>query len=476
MTASAMPTPPKPAKAEGVWDVMVIGGGVVGCAITRRFALAGAKTLMLERGPDILSGASKANSAILHSGFDAPHASLELACMQAGYREFTQIADRLNLPILKSGALVIAWNKEQLGQLGAIVARAHQNGVKNVKQITVKRLHKMEPNLSRKALGAVVVPGEGVVDPWSTPLAYLTQAVEAGAQYRFNAEVTTGEFDGALWRLTTARKIYSGTLVINCTGTNGDVVEKMCRTPGFEILPRKGQFLVFDKSAAGLIEAIILSVPTPTTKGVVLTKTVFGNLLLGPTAQEQTDRWCTKVDHETLQNLLDTGASILPDLPHHAITATYAGLRPATQFKDYRISAEPEKNWIGVNGIRSTGLTSALGIAAHVEHLNATTFPEISAFGPPKKPTWTLVPNLAEHRQRAFQQGDGTEIVCHCEHVTRGEIERTFAAPVPPQCLGGLKRRTRVMMGRCNGFYCSARVGELTDGKIPPPFPPSDPP
>lgn len=458
------------AKADGSWDVIVIGGGVVGCAIIRRFALSGAKTLLLERGADILSGASKANSAIMHTGFDAPADSLELACIKDGYREYLEIAPKMNLPALKTGALVVAWDEAQLESLDGIIKKAQYNGVEDVQLVSQKTLLKREGNLSNKALGAVEVPREFVIDPWSAPLAYLTQAVRADAEYRFNAEVKGGSFDGNQWHISTAQNTFIGKIVINCTGTNGDHIEKICGEANFEIRPRKGQFLVFDKSAANLINAIILPVPTPTTKGVVLTKTIFGNLLLGPTAEEQSDRWEASVTHDALKALIETGARILPDLPNHEVTATYAGLRPATQFKDYQITADEAKNWIGVNGIRSTGLTSALGIATYVEKLCAESFANITDFGSTVSPSWPKMPMLAQDQTRAYQEGDGTEIVCHCEGVTRGEIERAMSSEVPALSPGGLRRRTRAMMGRCNGFYCSARVAEITKGKIIPPI------
>ncbi len=448
----------------------MIGGGVIGCAITRRFALLGAKTLLLERGSDILSGASKANSAILHTGFDAPKNSLELACMQAGHREYLDINTRLNLPVLKTGALVVAWHETQLAQLDKIVAKAHNNGVEDVALISKSDLQRREPNLSGNALGAVEVPREFVIDPWSAPLAYLTQAVRAGAEYRFNTEITSGKYDGKHWRLSAEERHFTGRFVINCTGTNGDNIEQICRQPEFDIRPRKGQFLVYDKSAANLIKSIILPVPTPTTKGVVLTRTAFGNLLVGPTAEEQTDRWNAPVDQAALQGLKDIGETMLPELSQHEVTATYAGLRPATGSNEYQINAEAQKNWIGVNGIRSTGLTSALGVAAYVENLLLKTYPDITNFGPVNQPDWPQMPMLAETETRAYQRGDGSEIVCHCERVTRREIEQAMTSDVPAECLGGLRRRTRAMMGRCNGFYCSARVDELSKGKISPPL------
>lgn len=230
--------------------------------------------------------------------------------------------------------------------------------------------------------------------------------------------------------------------------------------------------MVFDKSACDLVNAIILPVPSPTTKGVVLTRTIFGNLLLGPTAEEQTDRDRARVEGEVLRKLFETGSAMLPGLAGHAITATYAGLRPATGFKDYRISAEPGRNWIGVNGIRSTGPTAALGIAAHVERIFTRHFGDLPGAGRVTAPAVDCpqMPMLAEHEQRAYQSGDGSEIVCHCERVTRTEIEVALEGEVPATTLGGLRRRTRVMMGRCNGFYCSARVAEITGERLEPPL------
>src|SRR5690348_8183905 len=183
-------------------DVVIIGGGVVGCAIFRRLALAGLKPLLLEKGDDILSGASKGNSAILHTGFDAPTGSLELACMQAGYREYNAIRNRLNLPLVETGALVVAWNEEQLAKLPAIVDQAHRNGVADVVQISAEDLRQREAQLAAHALGAVLVPGEHIIDPWSAPLAYALQGLAHVGRIRRGLTVSGGSFDSS-WALET---------------------------------------------------------------------------------------------------------------------------------------------------------------------------------------------------------------------------------------------------------------------------------
>jgi glycerol-3-phosphate dehydrogenase len=437
-------------------DIAVIGGGVVGLAILRRFAMAGLSCALLERGPDILSGASKGNSALLHTGFDAPSGSLELACLRAGYAEYLEIRDRLNLPLIRSAGLVVAWSEPELAMLDGIVARAHGNGVADVRRIGRAALRQAEPHLSPAALDAVLVPGESIIDPWSAPLAYAHQALAHGALILRDAEVTSGRLADGRWTLDTKAGTISAGLVVNAAGNFGDLVETIARPPPFRILRRKGQFVVFDKPAAELVNAIILPVPTERTKGVVLFRTAFGNLAIGPTAEEVEEREAPTTDTATLETLKSHALALVPELAGIGVTAVYAGLRPASQRKDYVIEPLPDRNWITVAGIRSTGLTACLGIARHVGRLYA------SHFGPlpdAAEPIWTPVPNLAEHRPRPYQQGG--EIVCHCELVTRGEIERALDGPLPAGELGGLKRRTRAMMGRCQGFNCAAHVAAI---------------
>ncbi|EBW2650636.1 FAD/NAD(P)-binding oxidoreductase [Salmonella enterica subsp. enterica serovar Newport] len=447
-------------------DIVVIGGGVVGCAVFRRFTLMGARVLLLEKGGDILSGASKANSAILHTGFDAPPGSLELKCMQEGYAEYLAIHEKMNLPLLKTSAIVVAWTDEQLAALPGIVRQAHCNGVMDVVQIPVEEIYQREPGLADGALGGVFVPGEYVIDPWSAPLAYATQAVMHGGSYRFNTEVTKATREGDGWILSTTQGTVRTRLVINCAGNFGDLVDGLWRIPEFEIRPRKGQFLVYDKAAAREINAIILPVPTPTTKGVLLSRTAFGNLILGPTAEEQTDRCRAEVDEDVLKGLIEKGSKMLPNLTNYSITATYAGLRPATEKKEYRIYDYPEDQWISVGGIRSTGLTSALGIASYVETLYKQRFAALFTLTPPQSLQWPRMPMLSEYEPRDYICAGNGGIICHCELVTRREIEATFNSAVPPESVGGLRRRTRAMMGRCNGFFCSNQVADIVGQRL----------
>jgi len=449
------------------YQIAVIGGGVVGCAVLRAFALAGARAILLERGPDILCGASKGNSALLHTGYDAPADSLELACVRAGYDEYLAVRERLNLPLIETSAMMIAWTEAERARLPELLARAEANGVAGVVALEAEEVRRRVPMIASGVKSAILIPGEHVIDPWSAPLAYALQAIANGAALERNCEVVGGAFEDELWRLRTSRGMVSAEVVVNCAGLFGDIVDAIARPPPFRIAPRKGQFVVFDKSAAALVDTVILPVPSETTKGVLIAPTAFGNVLVGPTAEDQDDREKAAVDTATLKMLVARAAEIIPRLAGHPITAIYGGLRPATQFKDYQIEALPDRQWITVAGIRSTGLTGALGIGALVRRLYEKNFAGLKDIA---NPLWTPVPNLAETRPRPYQQGGSGEIVCHCEWVTLGEIEAAFEGPLPATSFGGLKRRTRCMMGRCQGFYCSWRIAQLAAGRLPLPL------
>ncbi|WP_312608408.1 NAD(P)/FAD-dependent oxidoreductase [Agrobacterium pusense] len=449
------------------FDVAVIGAGVVGCAVARRFSLAGAKVVVIEKGTDILSGASKANSAILHTGFDAPEGSLELELVKAGRAEYLSIHGRMGLSIVETGALVCAWNPGEAEKLQAIAEQGRRNGIAGLELRTAEQAREAMPGLSGRLVAALDVPGEHIIDPWSAPLGYLTQAVALGAQLLRNAEVLSGAFDG-VWQIeTTAGTIFAAS-VVNAAGLFGDIVDaRLGFPPDFTIKPRKGQFVVLDKAARRHVPRIVLPVPTEITKGIVVCPTAFGNVLVGPTAEEQEDRERATVETATLKGLLERGAEIVPALASVSVTAVYAGLRPASEKKHYRISTRPDRRAITLGGIRSTGLSAALGLAQHALRLHEGFGTD---FNPPSSIPEVTMPNLTETCRRDWQRADHGEIVCHCELVTRREIEATFSSPVPPGDFGGLRRRTRAGMGRCQGFYCNARLAAMTGDRLATPL------
>lgn len=447
------------------FDVAVIGAGVVGCALARAFTLAGARVAVLEKAADVLDGASKANSAILHTGFDAPEGSLELACIREGYALYHDIRERLGLPLVRAGAMVLAWNEEEVAGLPALMAQAMANGVTDIHPLTGDEMLRLEPALSPAVRAGFRVPGEHLIDPWSAAHGYLMQALVNGATLMRQAEVLSGHRVGGLWHLETAAGPVRAGLVINAAGLWGDEVDRrLTGQSWFTIKPRKGQFVVFDKTAAALAGHILLPVPTKITKGIVVCRTAFGNLLVGPTAEEQDDRDHATVERETLQALIRRGCEILPALAGHEVTAVYAGLRPATEEKHYRIRSDLAEDYICVGGIRSTGLSAALGIAAHVLRLSG------QGGAPLADPLWPVMPNISVEGPRDWQCPGHGGILCHCELVTRREVAAAMEGPMAVGSLAGLKRRTRVTMGRCQGFYCSAELARVTEGRLAQPM------
>ena len=449
-------------------DVLVVGAGVVGCAVTRRLALEGARVVLAERAGDILEGASKGNSAILHTGFDAAPGSVEQACISEGYREFREIHGRLGLPRLESGALVLAWDEHQAERLPDIVLRAHTNGVSDVEHIGADTAAALVPGLGPGLRSAVRVPGECLVDPWSTPLAYLLQAQAHGAGFLNHCEVREGHFEGDRWRLSTSRGELRARWLVNCAGLYGDILHRrLIGKAPFTIRPRKGQFVVYDKSAGRMSGTILLPVPSETTKGIVVCPTVFGNLLVGPSSEEQESRDDTGVDREVLKRLMSVGERVLPGLKGHGVTAVYAGIRPASESRDYRILADRERHYLCLGGIRSTGLSAALGIARQACR---TICADGHGYSRPERIRWPRAPQISEAGERDWMRPGNGGIVCHCELVTRREIEDALKGPLPISSLSALKRRTRVTMGRCQGFYCSAELAEITAGLLEPPM------
>lgn len=444
-----------------MFDVAIIGAGVVGCAIARSFAMRGWKTIVIEKAGDILEGVSKGNSALLHTGFDEPSEGAELGLIKEGYAIYSRIHRRMNLPLVKSGALVVAWDAEQLAKLTGIVHHSLANGV-SASILSQTALRAREPGLSHEALGAVDVPDEAIIDPWSAPLAYMTQAVMHGASLLTGAQVTGLTKKTGGWHIDTIRGEVRARLVVNAAGLFGDRVEALAgRTSGFTTRPRKGQFVVYDKPAHDLVSAIILRVPTDRTKGVLLARTVFGNLLLGPTAEDQDDRVHAACEEAVLRRIMSEGEAMLPALAGQPVTAIYAALRPATEHRDYVLKADTNERWITVGGIRSTGLSASLGLGEWTANAGS------AILGSPRDAPgdddldWPVMPSIAESLPRPYHQPGRSAIVCHCEWVTEQEIRQALDGLIPAGTIGGLKRRTRAAMGRCQGFGCSGALARI---------------
>ncbi|MEU7065639.1 FAD-dependent oxidoreductase [Streptomyces sp. NPDC046161] len=448
----------------GEYDVTVVGAGVVGSAIARELARLPLRTALVEASDDVGDGTSKANTAILHTGFDAVPGTLESRLVPEGRRRLAAYAAEAGIPVEPLGALLVAWDEEQLAALPGLADKAVRNGCRSTRIIPAEEVRAREPQLGPGVLGALDVPGESIVCPWTTTLAYATQAVRAGTDLHLNCRVSSVT-PGEPHLLGTSRGPLRTRHLVNAAGLYADEIDRLLGHADFTVTPRRGQLIVFDELARGLVRHILLPVPGALGKGVLVTPTVYGNVMLGPTAEDLDDKTATGSTAEGLALLWEKGRRILPALLEEEVTAVYAGLRAATGSEDYAIGAHPAQRYVSVGGIRSTGLTASMAIAAHVVAL-------LGEGGLPVTGARELepvrMPNLGEAFPRPYRDAqmiaadpEYGRIVCHCERVTRGEIRDALAATVPPGSLDGLRRRTRARGGRCQGFHCGAAVRAL---------------
>jgi len=435
-------------------DVVIVGGGVVGTAIARELSQFELRCTLLEAGPDVGAGTSKANTALLHTGFDAKPGTFEARLVPRGHELLSAYAQRVGIPVARTGALLVAWNDEQRNGFPGIIEGARENGYDAVRELSAAELYHREPHLGPGAAGALEIPDEGIVCPFTTPLAYTTEAVLAGCQLRTGVLVTEVDRLDDGFRVATGGESLTTRYLVNAAGLRADEIHRLLGCEGLTITPRRGELIVFDKLARPLVGHIILAVPTGTTKGILLAPTVFGNVLLGPTATDIRDKDDTSSTRDGLDYLCAEGERIMPALLEHEVTAVYVGLRAATDQPDYRIEADG--HYVCVAGIRSTGLTASMAIAEHVRgELEAAGL----ELGPRRREVDLEMPNIGELAPRPYESGG--RIVCFCERVTEEEIHDALQATVPARDLDGLRRRTRVLMGRCQGFFCGAEVREL---------------
>lgn len=439
-------------------DVAVVGAGVVGAAVARLLARHRLDVVLLDAQSDVGAGTSKANTAILHTGFDAAPGSVEARLVARGYELLSAYAPLAGISIEETGAVLVAWDDEQAATLPKLHAKAVANGYTAAEVIDAAAVRELEPHLGDGVTGGMLVPGEHLIDPWTTPLAYARDAIANGAEVVRGARVVAVQpaDERTLLRLADGREI-AARFVVNAAGLHGDELHRSFGLDGFTVRPRRGELIVFDKLARPLLSRTLLPVPTSHTKGVLVAPTVFGNVVLGPTADDIDDRTATGSTRGGLDGLMARGRRILPALVEEEVTAVYAGLRAATEHSDYQLSADASLRYVCLGGIRSTGLTSSLALAEEALGMLASIGLDVPAEDEPVQVRSTP---LGERSSRPYQHGG--RIVCHCERVTAEEIAAATTGPLPATDVDGLRRRTRALAGRCQGFYCSAAIAQAT--------------
>lgn len=444
------------------YDVAIVGAGDVGAAIARALSPFDLRVVLIDSG-DVGAGTSKANTAILHTGFDAKPGTQEARLVARGHDLMLEYAEQVGIPIERTGALLIAWTPEELDRFPAIVENARACRYDRVARIGLDELYRREPHLAAGALGALEVPDEFIVCPWTPPLACATQAVLGGVELRRFEEVSgIARTDRGAWVLRTGGGDLSASWLVNAAGLRSDEIHRMTGAGGFTVTPRKGELIVFDKLSRPLVNHVLLPVPTEKTKGVLIAPTVFGNVLLGPTADDIRDKLDTSSTPAGLRRLRELGARLMPDLLAQEVTAVFAGLRAATEHPDYQLGFDLERRYLWAGGIRSTGLTASLAIAEWARESLEEAGLELRGDGAMAP---VRMPNIGEAGVRPYEDPEAVaadpeygRIVCFCERVTSGEVRDALRGPIPAADADGLRRRTRALTGRCQGFFCAARI------------------
>ena len=445
-----------------MYDIAVIGAGVIGCACARELSRFDLNVVVIERESDVCEGTSKANSAIIHAGFDAVPDTLKARFNVRGNKMMDEISEQLDIPFRRNGAMVVCFNESELTTLQTLYDRGVKNGVEGLKILSGDEARQMEPSLSKNVYAALYAPTSGIVCPFEMTIAYAENACKNGVEFALSTEVTgIARADGGFTVQTTNGDI-TAKIVINCAGVHADAVHAMIGTPDYSIRARKGEYMLLDKSAGSLVSCTIFPVPTKMGKGVLVSPTVHGNLIVGPTAEDIDDKEDISTTPDGLAAVKKMSALSVDNIPLRNVITSFSGLRATGSTGDFII--KDNDGFIDAAGIESPGLSSAPAIALYLADIvrGKLSPTEKADFDPHR----VGIPKLAqlddEERARLIEQRpDYGQIVCRCEQISEGEILDSIRRPLGATTLDGVKRRVRAGMGRCQAGFCSPRVIEL---------------
>ncbi|MCQ6559864.1 FAD-dependent oxidoreductase [Paenibacillus mendelii] len=438
-------------------DVVVIGGGVVGTAIVRALSLYNMSIMLVEKQHDVCEGTSKANSAIIHTGFDAKPGSVESDCLRRSRELWPELIGALKIPFLPCGAVMVAASETEKAKIiEHYVPNAEANGVE-VRYIEKEELLEMNPDVSEHNLGGLVIEGEGICDPFWVTRAFAQLAELNGAEIRFGSgveRIEPADDDSHLVIVLEDGSEIRTRYAVNAAGLWSDEIADMVKDESFVITPRKGQFILTEDTLG--ISQIVLPVPSPSSKGILAAPVVFGGFLLGPTAEDQEDKWDRSTTDDGMEAVLNGVEKLLPGIRSATTIRQFAGLRAVCSTGDFVISPSPRSHrLIHAAGIRSTGLSSSPGIAERVVELLRST----DLIMTERSEAILELPDLLGESDAA----SNGEIICLCRSITRGEIERALSAPLSSTTLDGIKRRTGAMLGECQGNGCIPKLLDVME-------------
>ena len=448
-----------------MFDVAVIGGGVIGGLILRNLSSYDLKICLLEKEYDVAMGQSKANSGIVHAGFDAAPNSLKAKFNVLGNKMMPKVTQELGVKYQNNGSLVVAFSDEDLQTLNDLKVRGEQNGVEGLKIISKQELCAIEPNISDNAMGALYAPTGGIVCPYELTISAIGNAMDNGAELFTAFEVCEITKDEEFKITAKDGRSITAKAVINCAGYGSQKIANLIGDYSFTIGGRRGEYILLDRESGNFAKHTLFFTPTKKGKGILVSPTVDGNLLLGPTADEVDfdDRTTTK---DGLQAVISKANEMCKNVPHHTAITSFTGVRAYCDKHDFIIEeSSKEKGFFNCAGIESPGLTSAPAIAEYVVNgLIGGLFVLKSKenFNPIRKPDYFFSKLSVEEKNKIIKENPAYgRIICRCEKITEGEIIRALTENPKASDIDGVKRRTRAGMGRCQGGFCQPYVAEI---------------
>ena len=447
------------------YDVVVIGAGVVGALISRELSKLNLNVALVERCNDVAMGTTKANSAIVHGGFDALPGTLKAKLNVRGTELMPKVCAELSVPYRNNGSLVLAFSEEELEHVKVLYDRGIQNGVPKLSILNAEEVKSIEPHVSDDVKGALLSASAGIVCPYELTIAATENAVVNGVEFVRNCEVKAIQFENNVFTLETSEGAIQASFVINAAGIHSDDIAKMIGDDSISLVPRKGEYYLLDKSFGYIADHTLFQCPNAMGKGVLVTPTVDGNLLIGPSALDVEDKEDVDTTPKGLDFILSKAKKTVPTLDVRGAITSFAGMRAHPVTDDFIIGpSKMNPSFINVAGIESPGLSAAPAIAEMVagilqEKTNATQKADYQ--GKRQAPVRFRHMTKAEREALIAKNKAYGRIICRCETITEGEILDAIHAPAGARDVDGVKRRTRAGMGRCQGGFCGSKVVEI---------------
>ena len=456
------------------YDVAVIGAGIVGCSVARELSKYQLRSVVIEKENDVSLGATRANSAIVHAGYDPVPGTMIAKYNVEGSRIIQRLAQELDFPYKQIGAFVLAFDKEDEKTVENLYQRGVANGVPALEILSPQRLLEMEPNLNPEIRCALYAPTTAICSPWEMTIAQMDNAVTNGVELLLKNQVIGIEKLSDGFRIITNRQTLESRFLINAAGVYADEICAMVEKPSFHMVADNGDYYILDKSQGNVVSHVVFQCPSKMGKGVLLSPTVHGNLIVGPDAQDIDDKEDRSTTAERLQYVLDTARRSCNAFDSREAIRNFAGVRPNSDQKDFVIYASKENpGYINLGGMKSPGLTSGPAIAVDVLEMlreGGLKLEPKAEYTPYRKVVRFKDLSKEEKQELIARDSRYGRIICRCETVTEGEIVAALHGPFIPASIDGIKRRCGAGMGRCQGGFCRPRVQAIIARELGIPF------